>query len=174
MQSKIWKSIGLCLFFFVFSCVLGPYSLSCISGALLVALFSGTLQAPGYAFISGLLYLIAGTFLPVLPDWNHGMTSGFGALFGPSGGMLLVLPLTAFTVALFQRILIRKPVLNTLAGLAAGFVVFFGFGLLWYVIRAGAPDMRAMGTAFGLYGLFTLVVFLSSFFRGRSARRSGS
>ena len=53
-------------------------------------------------------------------------------------------------------------------------MVFFGFGLLWYVIRAGAPDMGAMGTAFGLYGLFSLVVFLSGFVKNRSSRRSNS
>lgn len=170
MNKYIWKSIGVCLFFFFCSCVLGPYSLSCVSGALLVALFSGAVQAPGYALISGFLYLAVGTFLPVLPDWNHGMTSGFAALFGPSGGMLLALPLTAFVLALFQRI-IPKPVLNTLAGLAAGFVVFFGFGLLWNVIRAGAPDFRVMGTAFALYGLDALAVFLFGFVRGRVGRR---
>ncbi|MBP5231148.1 MAG: hypothetical protein ILO68_05395, partial [Clostridia bacterium] len=80
MNRQLWKNIGICLLFCGLACVAGPYSLSCMSGAVIVMMISGMAQAPGYAFISGFLYLILGIFLPVLPDWNHGMTSGFGAL----------------------------------------------------------------------------------------------
>ena len=170
MNEKTWKSIGLCLFFACFSCVLGPYSLSCVSGALLVALFSGAMQAPGFAFVSGALYLVIGLFAPVLPDWNHGMTSGFGPLFSGAGGMLLALPLTAFVVSLLQR-LIKKPYLNLLAGLGAGFIAFFGSGLLWFVIRSGAPDLRSIGTALLLYLFDAMVVFAARFLQIRFGKR---
>lgn len=173
VKDQVWKSIGICLLFCGLACVLGPYSLSCVSAAVLVMMISGFLQAPGFAFVSGLLYLVIGIFLPVLPDWNHGMTKGFGALFGTSGGMLLALPILAFTIAIFRRLPMKYPALNLLIGLAAGFIVFFGFGLLWFVIKSGTVDLRAMGTAFLLYGLDAAAAFAAYPLFSRASRRKG-
>lgn len=171
MSGKVWKNIGICLVFCGLSCVFGPYSISCMSAAVFVMMISGLAQAPGFALVSGILYLVAGIWLPVLPDWNHGMAHGFGTLFGNSGGLLLALPLLAFTVSLFQRLLAQKPYLNTAVGLLAGFVVYFGLGLLWAVIKTGSVDLRAMGTPFLLYGLDALAAFALSPFLIHSIRR---
>ena len=171
MKDQVWRSVGLCLLFCGLSCVLGPYSLSCVSAAVLVMMVSGFLQAPGFAFVSGFLYLVIGIFLPVLPDWGHGMTKGFGALFGTSGGMLLALPLLALTVSLFRRLPLKYSWLCRILGLAAGFVVFFGFGLLWYVIKAGSVDLGSMGMAFLFYGLDALAAYAAFPLFARASRR---
>lgn len=173
MKNKKARDILICFFFFALACLLGPYSLNCISIAVLVMMVSGILQVPGFAFLSGLLYLIAGIWLPVLPDWNHGWASGFGVLFGNSGGMILALPLISLTIALFRRAVRKNDQMGILLGLLASFVLYFGFALLWFVIKGGSISLSSMLPAFTLYGMDALIAFaIKELYHRRTRKKS--
>lgn len=162
MKNKTFRGICGALLFAFAACVLGGYGLSGITAAVAVLLLAGVALDPLYALFASALYLVAGIWLPVYP----GLTRGLGVLLGGQGGFLLSLLLCAFIVAAMRKGLRRYPFLATLAGLCVAFVLFFGVGILWQVIRTGDSFSAVLSAQVGsrmiLFGMDSLLALLAS------------
>lgn len=155
---------GLCgsLLFAFAACVLGGYQISGISVAVAITLLAGVALDPLYAMLAPALYLIAGIWLPVYP----GQASGVSVLFGSSGGFLLSLLLCALIIAAMRKGMRGYPFLATFVGLCAAFLLFFGIGILWEVVRTGASLPGVLNAQLGsrciLFALDALLALLAS------------
>lgn len=162
MKNKTVRGLCGALLFAFTACVLGGYSVSGISAAVAVLLLAGVALDPLCALLASALYLAAGIWLPVYP----GRESGLGVLFGGQGGFLLSLLFCAFIVAAMRRGMRGYPFLATFVGLCASFLLFFGIGILWQVIRTGAAFSGVLNAQLGmralLFGLDSLVALLAS------------
>ena len=162
MKNKTVRGLCGALLFAFAACVLGGYGLSGITAAVAVLLLAGVALDPLYALLASALYLAAGIWLPVYP----GLTRGLDVLLGGQGGFLLSLLLCTFLVAAMRRGLHRYPFLATLAGLCVAFVLFFGIGILWQVVRTGdafsAVLNAQVGTRMILFGFDSLLALLAS------------
>ena len=79
--------------------------------------------------IAVLLYIVMGAVgLPVFSNF----TGGVGKLMGPSGGYIFGFLLTALCYWGMTALLGEKPLIKIL-GLAAGLVLCYAFGTLWFV-----------------------------------------
>lgn len=148
---------------FAFACmILGPFQIARVSGAVVVALLAGVSMEPMFAVLSVALYLLAGIWLPVYP----GMTSGTGVLFGASGGFLLSLLLCTLVIAALMKGLRGHPFLSVFVGLCAAFMLYFGIGILWYVVKTDSSFIGVLssgwGTSFLLFGADALLAMMAS------------
>lgn len=162
MKSKTMQGIFGSLVFAFAACVLGGYQISGISAAVAIILLAGVALDPLYAVLVPALYLIAGIWLPVYP----GLSRGVGVLFGASGGFLLSLLLCALIVAAMRKGMRGYPFLATFVGLCAAFLLFFGIGILWTVVRTGASFSGVLYEQAGmrciLFGFDALLALLAS------------
>lgn len=162
MKNKTLRRFCGTLLFAFSACMLGGYEVSGMSAAVAVLLLAGVALDPLCALLASALYLVAGIWLPVYP----GLTRGLDVLFGGQGGFLLSLLLCAFLVAALRRGLRGHMFLATLAGLCVSFLLFFGIGILWQVIRTGASFSAALNAQVGrrmlLFGLDSLVALFAS------------
>ena len=93
-----------------------------------------------YAVIPTALYVLFGTFgLPIF----HNGTSGIGILLGPTGGFLIGFISMAFIAGLFFS---KKSVPLDIAGLCLATIVCYIFGVVWFMISAGATLWAALIT----------------------------
>lgn len=162
MKNKTFRGFCGALLFAFAACVLGGYSISGITAAVAVLLLAGVALDPLYAFLASAFYLVAGIWLPVYP----GLTRGLGVLFGGQGGFLLSLMLCTFIIAAMRKGLRKYPFLASLAGLCVAFVLFFGIGILWQVIRTGSSFSAVLNAQVGgrmiLFGLDSLLALFAS------------
>lgn len=162
MRNRTVRGIFGALLFAFAACLLGGYVISGISAAVAVLLLAGVALDPLYALLAPAAYLIAGIWLPVYP----GLASGVGVLFGGSGGFLLSLLLCSFIIAAMRKGMRGYPFLATFVGLCAAFLLFFGVGILWQVVRTGAAFSAVLtaqlGTRMILFGLDALLALLAS------------
>lgn len=106
---------------------LGPVP---INLALLAVLLAAGLLGPGYGALSQVVFVLVGAIgLPVF----SGMRGGLGALAGPTGGFLvgyiLCALLTGWLLSKFG-----KKVWGAVLSMAAGILVCYLFGTLWFLI----------------------------------------
>ncbi len=162
MKNKTARQFCGAVVFAFAACALGGYSVSGMSPAVAVLLLSGVTLEPMFALLAAGLYLFAGLWLPVYP----GLASGYGVLLGRGGGFLLSLLLCAFVVAATRKGIRRYPYLATFVGLCAAFLLFFGVGVIWQVVRTGAGFSAVLQEQFGrrffLFGLDALLALLAS------------
>ncbi|MDD2471118.1 MAG: biotin transporter BioY [Methanocorpusculum sp.] len=93
-----------------------------------------------YAVIPTALYVLFGTF--GLPLFHNG-TSGIGILLGPTGGFLIGFIPMAFIAGLFFS---KKSLSLDITGLCLATVVCYAFGVVWFMISAGATLWAALIT----------------------------
>lgn len=146
-----------------FACMLfGPYQIAGVSAAVAVVLLAGVSMEPLFAVLSVGLYLVAGLWLPVYP----GMNAGADYLFGASGGFLLSLMFCALVISALNKGLRGHPFLSVFIGLCASFVLYFGTGILWNVIRTGNDLVSVLSaewvTPCLLFGMDALLAFFAS------------
>ena len=162
MKNKTFRGICGALLFAFAACILGGYEISGISVAVAVLLLAGVALDPLCAVLASALYLVVGIWLPVYP----GLTRGLGVLFGARGGFLLSLLFCTFIIAALRRGLRRNLFLATLAGLCVSFLLFFGVGILWQVLRTGDSFAAVLNAQLGrrmlLFGLDSLLALLAS------------
>lgn len=135
--SRLWLTA---LVFAVACCVLGPYNLNGISPVVAVVLVMGALQPAGYSFVSVLAYLVVGLFLPVYPAG----LSGPGILFGSYGGYLFALLLCPIAICYAVRYLKKEFLLSLCIGFGAAWLLYFGIGAIWYLIRSGKKLLEVL------------------------------
>ncbi len=162
MRNKTLRALCGSLFF-AFACgVLGPYQIGGVSAAVAVVLLAGVSMDPLFALLSAALYLLAGIWLPVYPGSAHGTA----VLLGSSGGFLLSLLLCALVISALRSGLRRHPFLAAFAGLCAAFLLYFGMGILWYVVKTDSSIQSVLTlqwkTPCLLFGLDALLALLAS------------
>lgn len=146
-----------------FACLLfGPYQIAGVSAAVAVVLLAGVSMEPLFAVLSVGLYLVAGLWLPVYP----GMHSGADYLFGASGGFLLSLIFCALMISALVKGLRGHPFLSVVIGLCASFVLYFGAGILWNVVRTGNSLISVLSSGWVtpcfLFGMDALLALFAS------------
>lgn len=162
MRSRTMRGLCGSLLFAFAACVLGGYQISGVSAAVAIVLLAGVALEPLYALLAPALYLLVGIWLPVYP----GLSRGTGVLFGSSGGFLFALLACALVVAAMRSGLRRQPFLGAFVGLCAAFLLYFGIGILWEVVRTGASFSVVLNAQLGrrciLFGLDALLALLAS------------
>lgn len=162
MKSPTMRSFCATLIFTFAACILGPYQIAGVSVAVAVLLLAGVALDPLLAAVSAALYVLAGIWLPVYA----GGASGTGVLLGNSGGYLFALILCALVVSALRRGLRSYWLLATFVGLCVAFVLYFGVGILWYVVKTGASVSSVFGAQLVrpciLFGLDALLALLAS------------
>ncbi len=162
MKNKTARQFCGALVFAFAACALGGYTVNGMSPAIAVLLLAGAALEPMFALLAAGLYLFAGLWLPVYP----GVVSGYEVLLGGSGGFLLSLLLCAFVVAAARKGIRGYPYLATFVGLCAAFLLFFGVGVLWQVVRTGAGFSAVLHEQFGwrffLFGMDALLTLFAS------------
>ena len=128
-NARLWLTAAV---FAVTACVVGPYNLNGISPVVLVVLVAGALEPAGYALASVAAYLAVGIFLPIYPSG----LSGIGTLFGTYGGYLLSLLLCPLAISYSVRCLRKEFALSLCIGFGAAWLLYFGIGSIWYLIRS--------------------------------------
>lgn len=113
-----------------------PFTLQVIS-----VLLAGMLLGPRLGVLSVLAYLLLGLVAPVYA----GGASGFGALFGPTGGFLLGFVLAALVTGLVSRA--GEPTLPRLVGAGLlGLVPIYVLGALWLAFQLHLSAGAALAT----------------------------
>ncbi len=161
MKKKTKTELVGALLFALIASVMGAYSLAGVSAALAGILLAGAVLEPLYAMLSAGVYLLAGVWLPVYA----GAARGTEFLFGPSGGFLIALPFCALAVAAMRKAMRQNPFPALAVGLCISFLLYFGIGILWHIVKTGA-SFQAVFTSklstpcllFGLDALLTLVL----------------
>ena len=99
--------------------------------------------------IAVLLYIVMGAVgLPVFSNF----TGGVGKLMGPSGGYIFGFLLTALCYWAMTALLGEKPLIKIL-GLAAGLVLCYAFGTLWFV------EVHSRSEPIGIISALSMCVF---------------
>lgn len=159
MRNKTLRGVCGALVFAYAACLLGGYG---IFAAVAILLLAGVALDPLCALLASAFYLIAGIWLPVYPGSAHGLD----VLFGGQGGFLLSLLACSFIIAALRRGLRGHLFLATLAGLCVSFLLFFGIGILWQVLRTSATFSSALNAQIGSpmirFGLDSLLALLAS------------
>ena len=162
MKNKAMRGICGSLMFAFAACVLGGYQISGVSVAVAVILLAGVALDPLYAVLAPAFYLIVGIWLPVYPGLAHGT----GVLFGGSGGFLLSLLLCGLIISAMRKGMRGYPFLATFVRLCAAFLLYFGIGILWEVVRTGVSFSAALNAQLGmrcaLFGLDALLALFAS------------
>lgn len=140
MRNKTFRALCGSLTF-AFACILfGPYEFAGMSAAVAVALLAGVSMEPLFATLAVGLYLVAGIWLPIYP----GGGSGIAVLFGSRGGFLLSLVLCALVISALVKGLRGHPFLSVFVGLCASFMLYFGVGILWYVVKTDSSFIAVL------------------------------
>lgn len=162
MRNKTIRKLCGSLVFSFAMMLFGPYQLAGVSAAVAITLLAGVAMEPLFAVLSVAVYLIVGIWIPVYP----GLASGMGVLFGASGGFLLSLLLCALVIAALVKGLRGHPFLSVFVGLCASFMLYFGIGILWYVVKTDSPFLSVLASGWGtpclLFGGDALLAMLSS------------
>lgn len=158
MKNKTARLWLICIAFTVLMSVLGPYNLNGISPVVLAVLLAGAMEQTAFGFVSVLGYLLVGLVLPVYPGGGKGL----GFLFGNYGGYLLSLLLCVLAVLYATHALKKDPLLSALIGFGASFILYFGIGMVWYLISSETPFVDAM-QKLGVPCIFFLADTLAAF-----------
>lgn len=132
-------------------------------------LLVGLLLGSRRGFAALMLYLLEG--VAGLPVFNPTGPGGFGQLFGPTGGFLVVYPLVAFTAGyLFDRG--AKSFARAVLGAVAGEILLFVGGLAWlYALTHSLAKAAYLGLYWFLAAEVIKVMFASAI-ASRWARRA--
>ena len=107
-----------------------------ISLQTLMVLLAGALLGANLGALSQLLYVLVGTLgLPVFA----GGSSGFGALFGPSGGYLLGFIAAAFVIGKLVEKAKKPSFMQLVIAMVVGSLVIYVFGVAGGLIVTGLP-----------------------------------
>ena len=166
------KEISLIAIFSVLTAVLAqiavplPFTPVPISIGLVAVYTAGILLKPKHAVFSQLCYLTLGAIgVPVF----GGFRGGIGALFGPTGGYLLVYPIMAWIVAKSLNSptslnnqtgrISNRAVIFVKAGISiciAHMVLYIG-GTIWLSITTGSTFLAALSLAVFPFVLFDII-----------------
>ncbi len=160
---KFWKAVFTVLIFSFAMAILGPYDYAGLSAAVTVMLLLGVSVGPLCSTLSVAVYLLAGLWFPVYIDGG----CGAAVLFGDRGGFLIALLPCVLVISALAKGWKKHPILALLLGLFIAFILYFAFGVLWYVISSGfaLPDVLAKGWG-GISLLFLLNCVLAFFVSG--------
>lgn len=127
-----------------------PFTPVPVTLATLAAMLSGTLLGSKYGSISQIIYIFIGAVgVPVF----HNFTAGIGIITGPTGGYLLGYVAIAFFAGLYRnnRCSSEKTIhpnpsstVKLVFLLAAGNVICYTAGTLWFVISTGSSISAAL------------------------------
>jgi biotin transport system substrate-specific component len=115
----------------------------------LFVILIGFYLKPQDAFFSIMIYVIMGAI--GLPVFSQGR-GGLSALFGPSGGFIMLFPVIGLLISLF-----KSKTKNTTYDLVIGFIfsviVLYSLGTLWLSFSIGIDYLQA------LYGMLVFLPF---------------
>jgi biotin transport system substrate-specific component len=101
---------------------------------------AGALQKPRAAFLSIFAYVMLGAIgLPVFA----GFKGGIGAVLGPTGGFIIAYALAAFLISLLCNTAKNKTFAVIFLSMAAGGVLCYIIGIIWYMIYANVAIIPA-------------------------------
>lgn len=101
----------------------------------LFVLLAGLTLSKKEAFLSMTIYLLLGAIgLPVF----SGFTSGFGVLFGPTGGFLLAFPIVAYWISSV------KEMINKYSVMVVGTIFIYAIGVPWLSQQLDWPLTEAV------------------------------
>ena len=162
MKNKSTRAICAALTFSFAMVILGPYQYAGLSAMVLAVLLAGVALEPMFAVLSVGVYLLAGLWLPVYPGGGRGLD----VLLGARGGFLLALVLCALVISALIKGLRKHPVLSVATGLGMAFLLYFGMGILWYVVKTDSSLMGVLSAGWGgtclLFGLDCLLAFAAA------------
>ena len=168
MKSKFWKAVFSVLLFSYAMAIVGPYEYAGLSAAVPVMLLAGVSMGPLCSILSVAVYLLAGLWFPVYINGG----CGAGALFGAHGGFLLVLLPCVLVISALIKGLKKHPLLALLLGLAIAFLLYFAFGILWYVISTGSSLAGVLSKGWGGISLLFLLNCVLAFFVSGPLKRA--
>lgn len=127
-----------------------PFTPVPVTLATLAAMLSGTLLGSKYGSTSQIVYIFIGAIgVPVF----HNFTAGIGIITGPTGGYLIGYVAIAFCAGLYRNNRCNSenhthPTLSSTAKLvlllAAGNIICYAAGTLWFVISTGSTVAAAL------------------------------
>lgn len=162
MRNKTARAACAALTFAFAMVILGPYQYAGLSAMVLAVLLAGVALEPVFAVLSVGVYLAAGIWLPVYPGGGRGLD----VLLGSRGGFLLALLLCALVISALIKGLRKKPLLAVAAGLCVSFLLYFGVGILWYVVKTDSSLMGVLNSGWGgtflLFGMDCLLAFAAA------------
>ena len=117
-----------------------PFTPVPVNLATLSVIMAGTLLGAKSGALSQCVYLLAGAVgLPVFSRFSGGL----GILIGATGGYLVGYPIAALLTGYFCKKLHTFRIGSALA-MAAGILVCYAIGTLWYIILTHTPPIGAL------------------------------
>ncbi len=145
MTIRRMTAISLCAAILTVSVVLFPsIPLSQLNISLtlqtMFVILIGFLLKPQDAFLSILIYVLLGVI--GLPVFSQGR-SGLSALFGPSGGFIMLFPVVGLLISLLKS-KTNHFIHDLIIGCLISIVFLYGFGTLWLSFSLAIPYLSAL------------------------------
>lgn len=109
----------------------------------------GFVLKPKDAFLSVMIYILIGAI--GLPVFSQGR-GGLSALFGPSGGFIMLFPVVSLLISMFKS-KTKNWIHDLLVGLLFSVIVLYTFGTAWLAFSLGISYVTA------LYGMLVFIPF---------------